>query len=101
MTRTLFDWSDERQAQAEPTPTSAEIVVFPTTRNAMVEKLAQRFIRYDEKRAAFFLRQEVVKVVRKHLNRGVPDRLAARDGSALERAVWARMWTLWRQERGA
>jgi hypothetical protein len=101
MSRSLFDRSDERQVRAEQAPTSAEIIVFPTTRHAMVKKLAQRFIRYDEKRAGFFLRQEIVKIVRKNLNRGIPDRLAGRDGATLEKAVWARMCVLWRQERGA
>jgi hypothetical protein len=90
---------DELLAQAgPPNPEAAiaprqpaEVFAFPISRHTVVEKLARRLVRYDTKRAAFFLRQEASKLAIKRLESGIPEDTVASDSAALETAVWGRM----------
>lgn len=103
MASNLFDWSEEQnQGRPEPPPRpAAEILAFPSWHHVNADKIARRLARYDDARAAFFLRKEAVKVVAQRLRMNVPDKVAEADGQAFRRAVWIHMCALRRGGLGA
>jgi hypothetical protein len=98
----LLAWADSCDSvSAEEAGEAAEVAAFPVLNHMVVEKLARRFARYDERRAAFFLKQEISRLTLKRQEKGVPRKIAIQDSVVLEQAVWVRISRLGQQRGGA
>jgi hypothetical protein len=73
---------------------TAEIILFPTARHVMVEKVARKFVKQADDKADEGIKEVAVRIIRRWYRIGADEDTAVRNGSDFYRAVWARIVVL-------